>query len=61
MQDILDDDSRPKSAAETLKDAEIARLGEACAKLQDRVNELEDQNQLLNKFSESNLKVLGDP
>ena len=35
-----DDDHRPKSAAETFKDAEISRLQDACAKLQDRVNEL---------------------
>ena len=42
MQDILNDDSRPKSAAETMKDQQIERLEEACAKLKDKVNELEE-------------------
>lgn len=55
-----EDESRPKSAAETFKDAEISRLQEACAKLQDRVNELQGQNALLDTFSEQNIKAFGN-
>lgn len=54
------DSSRPKTAAETVRDEEIARLQEQCAKLQDRCNVLESQNALLNNFSEQNLKIMGD-
>lgn len=59
-QDLLDDSNRVKTAAETIKDEEIERLREQCAKLQDRCNALEGQNALLNNFSEQNLRIMGD-
>jgi hypothetical protein len=56
---ILEDGSRPKTAAEALKDEQIEKLQDECARLQDRCNNLEQQNALLDTFSEQNMKVMG--
>ena len=57
---ILSDGSRPKTAAEAIKDEEIEKLREQCAKLQDQCNELEARNALLDNFSEQNLRMMGN-